>query len=75
MKSGSRWILHRFGFRRSLIVIGLMATPGYASCALFRPGWADDGDLRRAVSVGLSEMSFQFTATTRSPMTRSIPRT
>lgn len=61
MKSGARRILHRFGFRRSLIVVGLLATTGYASCALFRPGWPLPVIFGVLLVSGFL-MSFQFTA-------------
>ncbi|MGN7159793.1 MFS transporter [Sphingomonas sp. SAFR-052] len=39
MKALAPRVLRRFGFRRSLIVSGLVSSLGYATCALFRPDW------------------------------------
>jgi EmrB/QacA subfamily drug resistance transporter len=61
MKSGSRLILRRFGFRRSLMVVGLLASAGYAGCALFRPGWPLPAIFAVLLVSGFL-MSFQFTA-------------
>lgn len=61
MKSAARRILHRFGFRRSLVVVGLLSTAGYASCAFFRPGWPLPVVFGILLISGFL-MSFQFTA-------------
>jgi hypothetical protein len=39
MKALAPRVLRRWGFRRSLIVSGLVSSAGYATCALFRPDW------------------------------------
>lgn len=61
MKGLARRILKRFGFRNSLIVMGLGATAGYAACGLFRPGWPLPVVFAVLVVSGFL-MSFQFTA-------------
>ena len=61
MKAAAPRILRRFGFRDSLIVNGLIATFGYATCALFRPGWPFPAIFAVLVLCGFF-MSFQFTA-------------
>jgi EmrB/QacA subfamily drug resistance transporter len=61
MKAVAPFILRRFGFRSSLIVIGLISSCGYALCAAFRPDWPVG--LIFAILVGCGFfMSFQFTA-------------
>jgi hypothetical protein len=44
-------VLRRFGFRRTLVCNGIIATAGYATCGLFSP--AGLGDVRRAGVLGL----------------------
>lgn len=61
MKAIAPRILRRFGFRDSLIVNGLIASLGYATCALFRPGWTFPAIFAVLVLCGFF-MSFQFTA-------------
>ena len=61
MKGMARRILKRFGFRNSLIVMGLGATAGYAACGLFRPGWPLPA-VFAVLAVSGFLMSFQFTA-------------
>lgn len=61
MKGVARRILARFGFRSSLIVMGLLGTAAYAACGLFRPGWPLPGVFAVLVVSGFL-MSFQFTA-------------
>ena len=61
MKGLARRILRRFGFRNSLIVMGLGATAGYAACGLFRPDWPLPAVFAVLVVSGFL-MSFQFTA-------------
>ncbi|MFV0625550.1 MFS transporter [Sphingomonas sp. ac-8] len=61
MKGVARRLLHRFGFRSSLIVMGLLATASYAVCGLFRPGWPMPAMFAVLVVSGFL-MSFQFTA-------------
>ncbi|MDR3494663.1 MAG: MFS transporter [Ancalomicrobiaceae bacterium] len=61
MKAFAPSILRWFGFRSSMIVIGLISTFGYALCAAFRPDWPVE--LIFAILVGCGFfMSFQFTA-------------
>jgi EmrB/QacA subfamily drug resistance transporter len=54
-------ILKRFGFRRALIVNGLVATAGYAVCGFFRPAWPTAAIMAVLAACGFF-MSFQFTA-------------
>jgi EmrB/QacA subfamily drug resistance transporter len=54
-------ILRRFGFRRALIVNGLIGTVGYAACGFFRPDWPVAAIFAVLVCCGFF-MSFQFTA-------------
>ena len=61
MKSVAPRLLRRFGFRRSLIVNGLIASGGYAICAAFRPGWPFAVMFAILLLCGFF-MSFQFTA-------------
>ena len=61
MKGVARRILARFGFRASLIVMGLLGTAAYALCGLFRPDWPLPAVFAVLVISG-SLMSFQFTA-------------
>jgi len=56
MKALAPRVLRRFGFRRSLIVSGLVSSLGYASCAFFRPDWPV------AVIVGVLALSGFFTS-------------
>jgi EmrB/QacA subfamily drug resistance transporter len=62
---GMKWIapsaLRRFGFRRSLVVNGLIASAGYAVCGLFRPAWPVAAIFAVLAACGFF-MSFQFTA-------------
>ncbi|HEX3920420.1 MAG TPA: MFS transporter, partial [Caulobacteraceae bacterium] len=62
---GMKWIapkvLRNFGFRASLIVNGVIASAGYAVCALFRPGWPIEAIFAVLAACGFF-MSFQFTA-------------
>jgi len=60
MKALAPRVLRRFGFRRSLIVSGLVSSLGYATCALFRPDWSI---VALVAVLGLSGFftSFQFT--------------
>ena len=39
MKPGTQWVLRRFGFRRTLVVNGIICAGGLALCAAFRPSW------------------------------------
>ncbi|WP_267393000.1 MULTISPECIES: MFS transporter [unclassified Sphingomonas] len=61
MKGVARRILRRFGFRNSLVVMGLLGTAAYACCGLFRPGWPLPAVFAVMVISGFL-MSFQFTA-------------
>ncbi|RDE06418.1 DHA2 family efflux MFS transporter permease subunit [Sphingomonas aracearum] len=61
MKGLARRILKRFGFRSSLVVMGVLATASYAICGLFRPGWHLSWIFAVLVVSGFL-MSFQFTA-------------
>ncbi|MET0240483.1 MAG: MFS transporter [Sphingobium sp.] len=61
MKSVAQRILKRFGFRRSLIWNGVIATLGYATCGLFRPYWPTWAMFGVLCFSGFF-MSFQFTA-------------
>ena len=61
MKAFAPRLLRRYGFRRSLIVNGVVASCGYALCALFRPGLPPAAIFAVLVGCGFF-MSFQFTA-------------
>jgi EmrB/QacA subfamily drug resistance transporter len=61
MKGVARCLLHRFGFRSSLVVMGVLGTLAYATCGLFRPGWPLPAIFAVLVVSGFL-MSFQFTA-------------
>ncbi|WP_375383142.1 DHA2 family efflux MFS transporter permease subunit [uncultured Sphingomonas sp.] len=61
MKGLARRILHRFGFRSSLIAMGLLGTGSYAVCGLFRPSWPLPAIFAVLVVSGFL-ISFQFTA-------------
>lgn len=61
MKALALPILQRFGFRRSLIMCGLVATVAYAVCGFFRPSWPMPAIIAVLVVAGFF-MSFQFTA-------------
>ncbi|MCU6452772.1 MFS transporter [Sphingomonas sp. A2-49] len=61
MKGVARRILRRFGFRNSLIAMGVGGTAAYAACGLFRPGWPLPAVFAVLVVSGFL-MSFQFTA-------------
>ncbi|USI72150.1 MFS transporter [Sphingomonas morindae] len=61
MKGAAQRVLRRFGFRRALLVLGVLATLGYALVGLFRPGWPVPLMFAVLVACGFL-MSFQFTA-------------
>ncbi|PNU06725.1 MDR family MFS transporter [Novosphingobium guangzhouense] len=61
MKSFAPRVLRRFGFRRSLICNGIIATVGYAICGFFGPTWPTWAMFVVLVLCGFF-MSFQFTA-------------
>jgi EmrB/QacA subfamily drug resistance transporter len=61
MKPFAPKILQRFGFRDTLVVGGILATAGYASCAAFRPDWPFPVIFVILLGCGFF-MSFQFTA-------------
>ena len=61
MKAFAPRILRRFGFRRTLIVNGVISSCGYACCAAFRPGLPLSAMFAVLMLCGFF-MSFQFTA-------------
>jgi EmrB/QacA subfamily drug resistance transporter len=61
MKAFAPRILRRFGFRRSLVWNGVLATAGYAVCGLFTPNWPSWA-IFVVLAVAGFFMSFQFTA-------------
>jgi EmrB/QacA subfamily drug resistance transporter len=61
MKGLARRILRRFGFRSSLLVMGVLGTGAYAVCGVFRPGWPMPAIFVVLVVSGFL-LSFQFTA-------------
>lgn len=60
MKAIAPRVLKRFGFRRSLIVSGLVSSMGYATCAFFRPDWPA-GAIASVLALSGFFTSFQFT--------------
>jgi MFS family permease len=61
MKAFAPRILRRFGFRRSLVLNGILATAGYAVCGFFGPNWPSWA-IFAVLAVAGFFMSFQFTA-------------
>jgi EmrB/QacA subfamily drug resistance transporter len=61
MKAAAPRLLRRFGFRTSLIGMGIAATVAYAACGLFRPDWPLPAVFAVMMVSGFL-MSFQFTA-------------
>lgn len=61
MKGAARRILRRFGFRTSLIAIGLLAPAAYAVTGLFRPSWPYPAMFAVLLVCGFLS-SLQFTA-------------
>jgi EmrB/QacA subfamily drug resistance transporter len=61
MKGLARPILRRFGFRDSMVVVGVLSACAYASCGLFSPAWPLPAVFAVLVICGLLS-SFQFTA-------------
>jgi len=61
MKALAPRVLRRFGFRRSLVVNGLISSGGFALCAAFRPDWSFPLIFGILVACGFF-ISFQFTA-------------
>ncbi|UAJ08953.1 DHA2 family efflux MFS transporter permease subunit [Glacieibacterium megasporae] len=61
MKGLARRLLHRFGFRSSLMAMSFLGTVAYATCGLFRPDWPLPAVFAVLVVSGFL-MSFQFTA-------------
>ena len=61
MKAIAPRLLRRYGFRRTLTSIGVVASCGYALCAAFRPGWPLPLIFVILMCCGFF-MSFQFTA-------------
>jgi EmrB/QacA subfamily drug resistance transporter len=61
MKAFAPRILRRFGFRRALVLNGILATAGYAVCGFFGPNWPAWA-IFAVLAVAGFFMSFQFTA-------------
>lgn len=61
MKAVAKPILRRFGFRTSLLVMGVLAPAFYALCGLFRSSWPMPAVYAVLIVSGFF-MSFQFTA-------------
>jgi len=61
MKVAAPPILRRFGFRRTLVWNGLLASSGLALCAAFRPGWPIAA-IYTVLLIGGFFQSLQFTA-------------
>jgi len=61
MKGAAPRLLRQFGFKWSLVWIGLLGTVAYAVCGLFRPGWPLPAVFAVMLVSGFL-MSFQFTA-------------
>lgn len=61
MKGLARRILRGFGFRSSLMAMGVLGSAAYAICGLFRPGWPMPA-IFAVLAVSGFLMSFQFTA-------------
>jgi MFS family permease len=61
MKPLARAVFRRIGFRRSLVVNGVIGTIGYGLCAAFRPDWPMPVIFVILVLAAFF-MSFQFTA-------------
>ncbi|MCJ2184589.1 multidrug efflux MFS transporter [Novosphingobium sp. 1949] len=61
MKAAAPRVLRRFGFRRTLIWNGVIATAGYATCGLFSPNWPTWAMFGILAFSGFF-MSLQFTA-------------
>ncbi len=61
MKPLARAVFRRVGFRRSLVINGILGTIGYGLCAAFRPDWPMPL-IFIALVLSAFFMSFQFTA-------------
>ena len=61
MKPLAKAVFRRVGFRRSLIINGILGTIGYGLCAAFRPDWPMPL-IFIALVLSAFFMSFQFTA-------------
>jgi len=61
MRGFTPGLLRRVGFRRGMLVNGILASLGYAVCALFRPGWPFALMFALLFCCG-AFMSFQFAA-------------
>lgn len=61
MKALVRPILDVLGYRRAMLVIGVLAVVGYAACGFIRPGWSFPLIFGLLIVCGFL-MSFQFTA-------------
>lgn len=60
-RSATPWLLRLTGFRRGMIANGVLASLGYAVCALFRPDWPFALMFALLFCCG-AFMSFQFAA-------------
>ncbi len=61
MKPGTQWLLRRFGFKRTLVVNGMVCAVGLAICAAFRPTWPVASIFACLAGTGFLR-SLQFTA-------------
>ena len=61
MKVLVRPILDWLGYRRAMLIMGVLAVAGYATCGFIRPGWSFPLIFLLLVVCGFL-MSFQFTA-------------
>lgn len=61
MRMATPWLLRRIGYRNGMLYNGILASAGYAVCALFRPDWPDALMFGLLVLCG-AFMSFQFGA-------------
>lgn len=61
MKPLARAVFRRVGFRKSLVINGILGTIGYGLCAAFRPDWPMPL-IFIALVLSAFFMSFQFTA-------------
>lgn len=61
MRSATPGLLRRVGFRRGMVVNGVLSSLGYAVCALFRPDWSFALMFALLFCCG-AFMSFQFAA-------------
>lgn len=61
MKPMAKLVFSRLGFRRSLVLNGILGTAGYALCAAFRPDWPMPL-IFVVLVLSAFFLSFQFTA-------------